>query len=133
MRSLSGASLTGVAMLTLGIVASSGCAKVGQLQAMKAFKAANQAYQQQDYKKSAGLYEDTVAADPNLAQAYFFLGNTPRADFRPIVREVMAKAPYCKTWVQFQPDPDGVLEGAVHVKQFAKDIARKRPWDRIRF
>lgn len=83
MRSLSGASLTGVAMLTLGIVAASGCAKVGQLQAMKNFKAANQAYQQQDYKKSAGLYEDTVAADPNLSQAYFFLGNSYDNLYKP--------------------------------------------------
>ena len=84
MRSLSGASLAGVAMLALGIVASSvGCAKVGQLQAMKAFKAANLAYQQQDYKKSASFYEETVAADPSLAQAYFFLGNSYDNLYKP--------------------------------------------------
>ena len=54
MRSLSGASLACVAMLALGSVTSSvGCAKVGEIKAKKAFKSANQAYQQQDYKKAA--------------------------------------------------------------------------------
>jgi tetratricopeptide (TPR) repeat protein len=56
---------------------------VGQLQAMKSFKAANQAYQQQDYKKASGLYEEAVAADPNLSQAYFFLGNSYDNQFKP--------------------------------------------------
>lgn len=73
MRSLSGASLAVVAMLALSSLV--GCAKVGQLKGMKAFKAANQAYAAQDYKKAAELYEETVASDPGLNQAYFFLGN----------------------------------------------------------
>ena len=51
-----------VAMLALGSFASTvGCAKVGEMQAKKAFKAANAAYQQQDYKKAAELYEETIA------------------------------------------------------------------------
>ena len=79
MRALSGASLA-VAILALSAV---GCARVGQLQAMKAFKAANQAYQQQDYKKASGLYEEAVAADPNLSQAYFYLGNSYDQQFKP--------------------------------------------------
>jgi len=79
MRALSGATLA-VAILALSAV---GCSRVGQLQAMKAFKAANQAYQQQDYKKAAGLYEEAVAADPNLSQAYFFLGNSYDQQFKP--------------------------------------------------
>ena len=59
-------------------------------------------------------------------KAWFFLGNTPRVDFRPLVAEVMraslaSDAP-CRHWVQFQADPDGILDGAVHVKAFAKDI-----------
>ena len=74
MRSLSGASLACVAVLALG--SSVGCAKVGEIQAKKAFKGANAAYQQQDYKKASDLYEQTVAADPNLNSAYFFLGNS---------------------------------------------------------
>ncbi len=84
MRSLSGASLTFVAVLALGSVAASvGCAKVGEFKARKAFKSANQAYQQQDYKKAAALYEETVAADPNLNSAYFFLANSVDNLYKP--------------------------------------------------
>lgn len=71
------AALALVGVMGFGMVISAaGCARVGQLKAMKAFKEANQAYQQQDYKKAADLYEQTVQADPNLGSAYFFLGNS---------------------------------------------------------
>jgi tetratricopeptide (TPR) repeat protein len=83
MRSLSGASLACVAMLALGSLTSLGCGKVNEIKAKKAFKGANQAYQQQDYKKAAELYEETVAADPNLNSAYFFLGNSYDNQFKP--------------------------------------------------
>ena len=77
MRSLSGASQVLVAVLALGSITSTvACDKVGQVQAKKAFKGANAAYQQQDYKKAADLYAQTIAADPNLNSAYFFLGNS---------------------------------------------------------
>jgi len=85
MRSLSGASLA-FAMLTLASFTSSvGCAKVGEIRAKKAFKGANQAYQTQDYKKAAELYEETVAADPNLdsGSPYFFLGNSYDNLYKP--------------------------------------------------
>src|SRR6187455_636175 len=84
MRSLSGASLACVAMLALGSVTSSvACAKVGEIKAKKAFKSANQAYQSADYKKASDLYEETVAADPNLNSAYFFLGNSYDNQYKP--------------------------------------------------
>jgi len=83
MRSLSGASLTLVAVLAFGSFSSVACGKVGEIKAKKAFKSANQAYQAQDYKKAAGLYEETVAADPNLAQAYFYLGNSYDNLYKP--------------------------------------------------
>ena len=84
MRSLSGASLAFVAVVALASLTTlAGCAQVGEIKAKKSFKAANQAYQQQDYKKAAELYEDAVAADPNLAQAYFFLGNSYDNQFKP--------------------------------------------------
>jgi tetratricopeptide (TPR) repeat protein len=82
MRSLSGASLACVAMLTVGSL-TAGCAKVGEIKAKKAFKAANQAYQAQDYKKAAEEYEEAVAADPNLNAAYFFLGNSYDNLYKP--------------------------------------------------
>src|SRR3954463_1369988 len=84
MRSLSGASLAITAMLALGSLTSSvGCAKVGEIKAKKACKAANQAYQAQDYKKASDLYEQTIAADPNLNSAYFFLGNSYDNQYKP--------------------------------------------------
>jgi tetratricopeptide (TPR) repeat protein len=71
-------------MLALGSLTSTvGCAKVGEIKAKKAFKSANQAYQQQDYKKAGDLYEETVAADPNLDSAYFFLGNSYDNQYKP--------------------------------------------------
>jgi tetratricopeptide (TPR) repeat protein len=78
MRFLPGASLAMLAMLTLGSLVASGCAQVGELKARKSFKAANAAYQAQEYKKAATLYEETIQAAPESQQAhqaYFFLGN----------------------------------------------------------
>jgi tetratricopeptide (TPR) repeat protein len=87
MRSLSGASLTVAAVLALGSLSSSvGCAKVGELKSMKAFKAANQAYQQQDYKKAAALYEEAIESSPGTQsahQSYFFLGNSYDNLYKP--------------------------------------------------
>jgi tetratricopeptide (TPR) repeat protein len=74
MRAFSGASLVLAAILTLS--SATGCTYLGQVQAMRSFKQANQAYQAQDYKTAATLYEDALARDPNLNQAYFFLGNS---------------------------------------------------------
>ena len=78
MRFLPGASLAMLAMLTLGSLVLSGCAQVGELKARKSFKAANAAYQAQDYKKAAEFYAETIQAAPESQQAhqaYFFLGN----------------------------------------------------------
>jgi tetratricopeptide (TPR) repeat protein len=87
MRPLSSSSLTPVTVLAVGLsLASVGCAKMGELKAMKAFKAANQAYQQQDYKKSAALYETAIKAAPDTRparQSYFFLGNSYDNLYKP--------------------------------------------------
>ena len=61
---------------TLTLFSAVGCSKVAELQAQKAFKDANAAYQQQDYKKAAGLYDEAVQDNPELGTAYFFLGNS---------------------------------------------------------
>jgi len=85
MRSLSGASLAVVAMLTLGSL-TVGCGQVNVIKARKAFKAANQSYQAQEYKKAAESYEEAVAADPNnpdIQSAYFFLGNSYDQQYKP--------------------------------------------------
>jgi tetratricopeptide (TPR) repeat protein len=63
-------------LVALIMVSLAGCAQLNQLRAMKAFKDANQAYQRQDYKTSAQLYEAALHANPDLVQAYFYLGNS---------------------------------------------------------
>lgn len=82
--SLAAASLAVTAMLA----STTACSKVGQLKAMKTFKEANAAYQQQDYKKAADLYEQTIAADPTnqsgvIGEAYFFVGNSYDQLYKP--------------------------------------------------
>ncbi|MBN1959710.1 MAG: acyl--CoA ligase [Deltaproteobacteria bacterium] len=57
--------------------------------------------------------------------AYFFLGETPKIDFRPIVQVVMQKATTVKHFIQFQKTAGGTLPGAVHVLDFARDIKRR--------
>ena len=57
-------------------------------------------------------------------KAYFFLGKTPVADFRPIIREVMAACPSIRHWVQFQKEADLIMDGAVGVADFVKDIKK---------
>jgi tetratricopeptide (TPR) repeat protein len=81
MRALTGASLAMAAMLALS--ATVGCSQVGAVKAKRSFKVANQAYQHQDYKKAAELYEETLAQDPNLLTAYFFLGNSYDNQYKP--------------------------------------------------
>ena len=104
MRSLSGASLALTAVLAFSFV---GCAKVGEIKAKKAFKSANQAYQAQDYKKAAGFYEEAVAADPKLAQAYFYLGNSYDNLYKPSKKG--------------DPDNDALLTKAVENYQRAAE------------
>ncbi|MFN7983602.1 MAG: tetratricopeptide repeat protein [Vicinamibacterales bacterium] len=68
-------------MVALSI--SAGCSQIGQVKAKRSFKAANAAYQAQDYKKAAGLYQETLTEDPSIAQAYFFLGNSFDNQYKP--------------------------------------------------
>ena len=115
MRALSGASL---ALTVLAISASVGCSQVGVVQARRSFKAANAAYQQQDYLKAANLYEETLKEDPSLAQAYFFLGNSYDNQFKPSRRG--------------EPANDALLDKAVENYQLAADklAASELPGDK---
>jgi fatty-acyl-CoA synthase len=54
-------------------------------------------------------------------KAYFFVG-VPKITQE--IREVMAAAPSVRHWVQFQKESDGILPGAVWVKEFTRDIKR---------
>jgi len=62
--------------------------------------------------------------DKMKPKAYFFLGKTPVADFRPLIREVMAECPFVRHWVQFQKEADLIMEGAVGITEFVKDIKK---------
>lgn len=57
-------------------------------------------------------------------KAYFFLGKTPLADFRPMIEEVMASSPFITHWVQFQKEEDLIMKGAVGITEFVKDIKK---------
>jgi Flp pilus assembly protein TadD len=72
----------------IAAVALSGCAQLGNLQARKAFKDANASYQAQNYVEAAAGYQEVVAdpsiaTDPNLVHAYFFLGNSYDNLYKP--------------------------------------------------
>jgi tetratricopeptide (TPR) repeat protein len=54
--------------------------------AERLFKDANQLYQQQQYREAARRYEDAIAANPGLSDAYFFLGNSYDNQYRPTLR-----------------------------------------------
>ena len=65
----------GTLAIVLG-VALSGCNYFDGLQGKMAFRDANGLYQQQQYREAAELYEETLAEDPSLTAAYFYLGNS---------------------------------------------------------
>lgn len=81
MRAFSGAAPAMAALVAVS--ASVGCQQLGVVSAKRSFKAANVAYQAQDYKKAGELYEEALASDPNLNQAYFYLGNSYDNQFKP--------------------------------------------------
>ena len=80
MRAFSVASLGLTTMLALSVV---GCSRLGQLKAMSNYKEANKAYQQQDYRRAAELYEIAIKDNPDLGVAYFFLGNSYDNQYKP--------------------------------------------------
>ena len=62
-------------------------------------KDAHLQYQRGDYESAAVLYEDVLANDPNLMDAYFYLANSYDNQFRPALRG--------------EPDNDRLLEMAI--------------------
>jgi tetratricopeptide (TPR) repeat protein len=74
------ASLAILLALTTSLV---GCSQYGKLRAKKAFKEANTQYSQQEYKRAAALYEQVIAADPEMSVAYFYLANSYDNLYKP--------------------------------------------------
>jgi tetratricopeptide (TPR) repeat protein len=69
------------------------------LKGQMALKDANQLYQRQDYKGAAAKYEEAITANPELGDAYFYLGNSYDNQYRPARRG--------------QPDNDQLMEKAI--------------------
>lgn len=65
-----------------------------------------------------------VCMEKMKPKAFFFLGKTPVVDFRPLIKEVMTACPYIRHWVQFQKEADLIMEGAIGIADFAKDIKK---------
>lgn len=80
----SAVSLMSAALLI--VVSTAACSKVAELRASRAAKAANVAYAAQDYPKAAGLYEEALHENPDLAFAYFYLGNSLEQQWKPSLR-----------------------------------------------
>ena len=86
MRVRNKAMLAATAMVAA--VAVTGCGQFSNLKARKAFKDANADYQAQRYEQAAAKYQEvvadpSVASDPNLVHAYFFLGNSYDSMYKP--------------------------------------------------
>ena len=78
-----GTRLALVAIMVLPLVS---CQYVDQLKAIKVIQDAHTQYQRADYEGAAALYEEVLANDPDLQDAYFYLANSYDNLFRPALR-----------------------------------------------
>ena len=77
-------SQAGVLALVAGLaLAAAGCSQIGVLKGQMALRDAVQYYQRQDYKQAAAKYEEAIAANPDLGDAYFYLGNSYDNQYKP--------------------------------------------------
>ena len=74
-----------------------------------ALKDANQLYQRQDYKGAAAKYEEAITSNPDLGDAYFYLGNSYDNQYRPARRG--------------QPDNDQLMDKAISNYKLAVERA----------
>jgi len=82
MRTRSRAALLAAAVALAGL-STSACGYINTLKAQMAFKDANAAYQTQDYKKAIEKYKEALQHKPDLAMAYFYLGNSYDNLYKP--------------------------------------------------
>tara|TARA_B100000315_G_scaffold248325_1_gene278076 strand:+ start:991 stop:1890 length:900 start_codon:yes stop_codon:yes gene_type:complete len=62
------------------------CQYADQLRALRVIKDAHTFYQRGDYEGAAELYEEVIANDPAMVDAYFYLANSYDNLFRPALR-----------------------------------------------
>jgi tetratricopeptide (TPR) repeat protein len=101
-----------VAVLAALSVAVTGCGQLNMLQARKTIKEAHILYNQQDWKRAAEMYEETIKYDPDQNQAYFYLANSydnmykPSRKGDPVNDAYLTKAiEYYRKASQVAPDP----------------------------
>jgi len=100
-----------VLALVAGLAAAqAGCTQIGVLQGQMALRDAVKYYQRQDYKQAAAKYEEALASNPSLGDAYFYLGNSYDNQFKPSRKG--------------EPDNDAMLTKAVENYQKAADQAQ---------
>jgi tetratricopeptide (TPR) repeat protein len=64
-------------------LAQAGCTQIGVLKGQMALRDAVKYYQRQDYKQAAEKYEEALKANPELGDAYFYLGNSYDNLYKP--------------------------------------------------
>lgn len=75
-----------LALVGIAALPAMSCHYVDQLRALRVIKDAHTQYQRADYERAAELYEEVLANDPNLVEAYFYLANSYDQQFRPALR-----------------------------------------------
>jgi len=108
------ASLAIVLGLGLSLVA---CGQVGKLQAKRAFKDANVQYAQQEYKRAAVLYEEAIAADPEIQYAYFFLANSYDNLYKPSRKGEAENDAFLTKAIQFYKKSAEIEQDATYKKR----------------
>ena len=63
--------------------AQAACGQIGVLKGQMALRDAVKYYQRQDYKQAAAKYEEAIASNPELGDAYFYLGNSYDNQYKP--------------------------------------------------
>ena len=71
---------TPVLALALLALVSGGCTRV---QAKAAMKDGNKDYKEENFKRAVDKYQRAVELDPNFSEAWFYLGSSHQAQFRP--------------------------------------------------
>jgi tetratricopeptide (TPR) repeat protein len=67
-------------LVALPLLLAAGCARV---QAKAAMKDGNKAYKEENYKQAIEEYTRATELDPNMAEAWFYLGSSHQALYRP--------------------------------------------------